>query len=171
MKTSETKVFRIGDPVIYPTHGVGQITGEEVELIGGIETKLYVISFAKDKMVLRVPKSRALKTGLRHLSSEKDFANVISVLRSAAKMNKNMWSKRAQEYEQKINSGDIKLIAEVVRDLYRQISDQERSYSEKLIYDAALDRLAREYAVASGMELDVAKEKIISILQDYRIAE
>lgn len=166
--------FSVGDSVVYPSHGVGKITGEEVESIAGMDMSLYVITFANDKMILRVPKSRALKTGLRHLSSSSDFDDMIEILRSKAKSAKGMWSKRAQEYENKINSGVVSAIAEVLRDLHKNVEDPNRSYSERTIYEAALDRLSDEYSAACSLAKSVANEKIIEILniakEEYSIA-
>lgn len=157
-------LFQIGDTVVYPSHGVGQITAEEVQIIAGCEMTLYVISFMKDKMILRVPKNRAIKAGLRHLTSSADFEEAISVLKQKAKMTKGMWSKRAQEYEQKINSGSIKSIAEVLRDLHKNVGDADRSYSERVIYEAALERLSNEYAASVGLEKDEAYAKLVEML-------
>jgi CarD family transcriptional regulator len=167
-------IFSVGDDVVYPAHGVGKITGEEKEIIAGMDMNLYVITFASDKMTLRVPKSRALKTGLRHLSSSSDFDSMIKILRGKAKSSKGMWSKRAQEYENKINSGSVTAIAEVLRDLHKNVDDPNRSYSERTIYDAALDRLANEYSAASSLDKAIASEKIVEILniakEEYSIA-
>jgi len=167
-KSLNKKSFNIGDAVVYPSHGVGQITAEETQVIAGVEMKLYVITFAKDKMILRVPTSRAVKTGLRHLSTFEDFEHVIRTLKSKAKAAKGMWSKRAQEYESKINSGDIISISEVLRDLHRNIDDPDRSYSERMIYESALDRLSQEYSVAAKIEKEVAKDKIVDNLNQSR---
>lgn len=156
--------FSVGDSVVYPSHGVGQITAEETQVIAGVEMKLYVITFAKDKMILRVPTSRAIKTGLRHLSSSADLDLMINVLKSKAKVAKGMWSKRAQEYERKINSGNIIAISEVLRDLHRNIDDPDRSYSERLIYESALERLSQEYMFAVKCDLAHAKDTITDIL-------
>ena len=161
--------FKIGDNVVYPSHGVGKITSEETQVIAGTQMKLYVITFAQDKMVLRVPKSRAVKTGLRHLSSEDEFKKVIDVLKSKARIAKGMWSKRAQKYETKINSGSMILIAEVLRDLHKNVEDPDRSYSERTIYDLALNRLTNEYAVVMQVTRDVAQKEIIQILDDNLI--
>lgn len=156
------KIFTVGDSVVYPSHGVGQITGEETQVIAGVEMKLYVITFAKDKMILRVPTSRAIKTGLRHLCSSEEFSAVMKNLKGKAKAAKGMWSKRAQEYENKINSGDVVAIAEVLRDLHRNIEDPDRSYSERQIYDAALDRLSQEYSAAAN----ISKEEACNLITD-----
>jgi CarD family transcriptional regulator len=163
-QTNTKKVFNIGDPVVYPSHGVGQITGEETQVIAGVEMKLYVVTFAKDKMILRVPTSRAIKTGLRHLCTSEEFHFVMKALKGKAKTAKGMWSKRAQEYESKINSGDVISIAEVLRDLHRNIDDPDRSYSERVIYESALDRLSQEYSVAANLDKEQARHLIVDAL-------
>jgi len=174
-KTSDQeRVFSVGDDVVYPSHGVGRITGEEIEVIAGQEMRLYVISFVSDKMILRVPISRALKAGLRHLGSANDFDAIIEILRGKAKVAKGMWSKRAQEYESKINSGILTAIAEVLRDLHKNVEDPNRSYSERLIYESALDRLSAEYSAAVSLDKKETNGKIIEILdlakEEYSIA-
>jgi CarD family transcriptional regulator len=162
------KSFTIGDAVVYPSHGVGEITSEETQVIAGEEMSLYVIKFSKDKMILRVPKSRAIKAGLRHLSSDDSFSQVLEVLQSRPRIARGMWSKRAQEYEGKINSGDIVSIAEVLRDLHKNVDDPERSYSERMIYESALERLVEEYAATQSINRDAALEKILMMLDSYK---
>lgn len=173
-KASNQRVFSIGDDVVYPSHGVGKIIGEEVEVIAGTEMRLYVISFLTDKMTLRVPISRALKAGLRHLSSASEFDGIIEILRGKAKAAKGMWSKRAQEYESKINSGALSAIAEVLRDLHKNVEDPNRSYSERMIYESALDRLSDEYSAATNLDKKDTNSKIIEVLnlakEEYSIA-
>ena len=163
-----TSNFRVGDNVVYPSHGVGQITSEESQVVAGTEVNVYVISFAKDKMILRVPKSRATKIGLRHLSSNKELTKAVSVLKGRPEISKEMWSRKAQKFEAKIYSGSVISIAEVVRDLHRDVDSPDRSYSEKVIYDLALDRLINEYSVATGLDRDAARNKILSILNYMR---
>jgi CarD family transcriptional regulator len=162
------KSFTIGDAVVYPSHGVGEITSEETQVIAGEEMSLYVIKFSKDKMILRVPKSRAIKAGLRHLSSNDSFSQVLEVLQSRPRIARGMWSKRAQEYEGKINSGDIISIAEVLRDLHKNVDDPERSYSERMIYESAMERLVEEYAATQSISKDTALEKILMMLDTYK---
>ncbi|RZI46008.1 CarD family transcriptional regulator [Rickettsiales endosymbiont of Peranema trichophorum] len=164
MSLSFSKVFHVGDPVVYPSHGVGKIMAEETQTIAGTEMKMYVISFAKDKMILRVPQSRAIKTGLRHVRSTTEFQVVLDILSSKPRGIKGMWSKRAQEYENKINSGDVQLIAEVLRDLYKSVGVADRSYSETVIYESALDRLSQEYGVTMGLTKEEAREQILTTL-------
>lgn len=161
--------FLIGDTVVYPSHGVGKIVGEEANVIAGVEMKLYVISFDKDKMTLRVPKSRAEKAGLRHLSTNEDFSKAVAALKGKAKVAKGMWSKRAQEYEGKINSGSVLAIAEVLRDLHRNVDDPSRSYSERVIYESALQRFINEYAATHNTLLDEATKCVKELLDESRL--
>jgi len=162
------KSFSVGDDVVYPAHGVGTIIAEENQIVAGNDVDLYVISFVKDKMTLRVPKTRASKIGLRHLSSEDQIDSAIQILKTKAKVSKGMWSKRAQEYETKINSGSIIAIAEVLRDLHKNVDESDRSYSEKIIYDLAMNRLVNEYSVSMSLDRDEAQNKILSILNYAR---
>jgi CarD family transcriptional regulator, regulator of rRNA transcription len=158
--------FKVGDTVVYPSHGVGEITAEEIQMIGGMELKVFVISLKKDKVTLRVPVSRADAAGLRHLSTKDSLEGVVSTLQSRAKSSKGMWSRRAQEYEAKINSGVVVAIAEVVRDLHKNVDDPDRSYSERVIYEAALSRLATEYAAIKDIDLDKATDYITEVLKE-----
>lgn len=164
MQASAKRVFRVGDSVVYPSHGVGTIISEEVQNIGGIELRLYVISFLQDKMTLLVPKARAVKAGLRHLSSDCEIDKALTTLKSRARVSKGMWSKRAQEYESKIHSGSVVLIAEVLRDLHKNVDDPNRSYSEKIIYELAFSRFVSEYAAAADIGRDDANKKVSMIL-------
>jgi CarD family transcriptional regulator len=163
------KDFNVGDTVVYPSHGVGQVISEEAQVIAGVEMKLLVISFDKDKMILRVPKSRAAKAGLRHLTSKEDFKKALVILKGKAKIAKGMWSKRAQEYEAKINSGNVVSIAEVLRDLYRNVEDPNRSYSERVIYESALERFINEFSAANQVDKEEASTKVKEILEDAKI--
>lgn len=156
--------FEVGSRVIYPAHGVGEITGEETQSVSGQEIKLLVISFAKERMVLRVPVHRA-KAALRHLSSKEQLKEAMAILASKAKTARGMWSRRAQEYELKINSGNIIAISEVVRDLHKNVDDPDRSYSERMIYEAALERLAAEISAVDGTDTAQATNKIINALK------
>jgi CarD family transcriptional regulator len=162
--------FNIGDRVVYPAHGIGEIISEESQTIGGTDIAVYVISFTKDKMTLRIPVNRAAATGLRQLSSNADVEKVLSILQGRPKTSRGMWSRRAQEYELKINSGDIISIAEVVRDLHKNVDDPDRSYSERLIYESALNRLVGEYAAIVSLDLKEASERLISILREKEAA-
>ncbi len=159
MTKSKKLDFRMGEFVVYPAHGVGQIADVEEQEIAGTTLELYVIAFEKDKMTLRVPTHKAIEIGMRALSSPDVIAHAMKTLKGKAKVKRAMWSRRAQEYEQKINSGDLIAIAEVVRDLHRTDDQREQSYSERQLYEAALERLTREVAaVAGGDELAAAKQ-------------
>ena len=151
--------FRPNDFVVYPAHGVGKIVSIEDREIAGMELELFVISFEKDKMTLRVPTDKATAVGMRGLSSPDIVSKALATLKGKARVKRAMWSRRAQEYEQKINSGDLLAIAEVVRDLHRTDDQREQSYSERQLYEAALERLTREVAAVSGMgEAGAAKQ-------------
>ena len=139
--------FKANEFVVYPAHGVGQILAIEEQEIAGARLELFVINFMKDKMTLRVPTAKVANVGMRKLSEPALVKKALETLKGRARVKRTMWSRRAQEYEAKINSGDIVAIAEVVRDLYRSESQPEQSYSERQLYEAALDRLSREIAV------------------------
>ena len=162
---SETNEFNIGAYVVYPTHGVGKIKAIETQTIADVELSLFVISFERDKMTLRVPMHRAAAAGLRHICGADEIAKAIKTLKSKAKTSRGMWSRRAQEYEGKINSGNIIQIAEVVRDLHKNVDTSERSYSERMIYESALGRLAGEVAAAEGTDADAATETLLKLLR------
>ncbi|SHE89831.1 transcriptional regulator, CarD family [Ruegeria intermedia] len=159
MSKSKKLEFRPNDFVVYPAHGVGKIISIEEQEVAGFKLELFVISFEKDKMTLRVPTNKATESGLRSLSSPDVISQAMKTLKGKAKVKRAMWSRRAQEYEQKINSGDLISIAEVVRDLHRTDEQREQSYSERQLYEAALDRLTREVAAVSGSdEIAAAKQ-------------
>ena len=159
MTKSENLDFRPNEYVVYPAHGVGQIVSVEEQEIAGVSLELFVVVFEKDKMTLRVPTHKATEIGLRSLSSPEVVNRAMTTLKGKAKVKRAMWSRRAQEYEQKINSGDLIAIAEVVRDLHRTNDQREQSYSERQLYEAALERLTREVAaVADGDEAEAAKK-------------
>lgn len=143
--------FLPGESIVYPAHGVGRILGVEKQVIAGLTLELYVISFEKDKMTLRVPTQKITNVGMRKLSEPNRVEKALDVLKGRAKVKKTMWSRRAQEYEAKINSGDLIAISEVVRDLYRAESQPEQSYSERQLYEGALGRMAREIAAVRGL--------------------
>ncbi len=136
--------FKSGEAIVYPAHGVGRITAIEEQEIAGFKLELYVVSFEKDKMVLRVPTSKAESVGMRKLAESDLVQKALDTMTGRARVKRTMWSRRAQEYEAKINSGDLIAIAEVVRDLYRSDAQPEQSYSERQLYEAALDRIVRE---------------------------
>ena len=164
MTKSKKSEFRPNDYVVYPAHGVGQIVSIEQQEIAGISMELFVVSFEKDKMTLRVPTAKATEIGMRSLSSPDVIDQAMRTLKGKAKVKRAMWSRRAQEYEQKINSGDLIAIAEVVRDLHRNDSDREQSYSERQLYEAALERLTREVAAVADGDEDAAAKRVDEVL-------
>jgi CarD family transcriptional regulator len=147
------KGFGVNEYVVYPTHGVGKILGIEAEKIGDYELKVFVIAFEKDKMILRVPVGRAEAAGLRAISPNDQITRAITTLKGRAKIARGMWSRRAQEYEAKINSGNLVQIAEVVRDLHKNVDQSERSYSERMIYETAMHRLCGEVAASERVDI------------------
>jgi CarD family transcriptional regulator len=156
--------FCEGDYVVYPTHGVGRVASIERQHIAGLDLELFVITFDRDRMTLRVPVPKARKSGLRRLSSNSVMETALSTLRGRSKAKRAMWSRRAQEYEAKINSGDPISIAEVVRDLHRGANQPDQSYSERQIYEAALERLASELAAVERIEPAQATQKLEMLL-------
>ena len=150
--------FKLSEFVVYPAHGVGQIVAIEEQEVAGFKLELFVISFSKDKMTLRVPTSKGVGVGMRKISDPDTAKRSLDILTGRARVKRTMWSRRAQEYEAKINSGDINAIAEVVRDLFRSDAQPEQSYSERQLYEAALDRMVREIAaVQRTSELDALR--------------
>ena len=162
---NENADFKTGNWVVYPTHGVGKVMGVEDQEIAGTDLKLVVISFEKDRMTLRVPVDKAKDSGLRKLSSKDEMKGALKTLKGRSRVRRTMWSRRAQEYEAKINSGDPVSIAEVVRDLHRKEDQPDQSYSERQIYQAALDRLARELAAVEDIDEEAATEKLENLLK------
>jgi CarD family transcriptional regulator len=155
---SQRQGFKLNEFVVYPAHGVGQIVAIEEQEVAGFRLELFVISFSKDKLTLRVPTSKVSGVGMRKISDPDTARRSLEVLTGRARVKRTMWSRRAQEYETKINSGDINAIAEVVRDLYRSEAQPEQSYSERQLYEAALDRMVREIAaVQKSNEIDALK--------------
>lgn len=157
--------FAVGEYVVYPTHGVGKIMGHEVERIGEHELKVFVIAFEKDKMTLRVPVGRAEAAGLRSISSNDQISKALGTLKGRAKIARGMWSRRAQEYEAKINSGNLVAIAEVVRDLHKNVDQSERSYSERMIYETAMHRLCGEVAASERVDIKDAQDRLLKVLR------
>jgi len=156
--------FAAGDYIVYPSHGVGRITGVETQVIAGMELEMYVVSFENDRLILRVPVDKAQKAGMRKLSSREKIQSAMEALKVRTRPRRNvMWSRRAQEYEAKINSGDPVAIAEVVRELHRP-DDAEQSYSERQMYRAALERLAREVAAIEKIDEAEASRRLESVL-------
>ena len=152
--------FDVGDYVVYPKHGVGRVIELQKQEIAGMQLELYVLRFEKERMTLRVPTNKAESVGMRKLSSDKTMREAMETLKGKPKVKRTMWSRRAQEYEAKINSGDLVAIAEVVRDLYRSEAQPEQSYSERQLYEAALDRMTREIAVVDDVTETEALKKI-----------
>ena len=164
MNKSRKSDFRPNEYVVYPAHGVGQIVSVEDQQVAGISLELFVISFEKDKMTLRVPTNKAIQIGMRSLSSPDVIMKAMTTLKGKAKVKRAMWSRRAQEYEQKINSGDLIAIAEVVRDLHRSDDQREQSYSERQLYEAALERLTREVAAVDNGDEAAATKRVDDVL-------
>jgi CarD family transcriptional regulator len=158
-------LFNPGDYVVYPTHGVGKVLSVEEEEIAGHKLELFVISFDRDRMTLRVPVSKAANSGLRKLSSKKRMDEAIHTLKGRPRVKRTMWSRRAAEYDLKINSGDPVSIAEVVRDLHRNVGQPDQSFSERQIYEQARDRLASELAAVEKTDVDKATIKLEQILE------
>jgi len=156
--------FRTNEFVVYPAHGVGKIERIEEREVAGSKLELFVVSFEKDKMTLRVPIGKAKSVGLRRLSSPEVVKDALKTLRGRARIKRTMWSRRAQEYEAKINSGDLVSIAEVIRDLHRATGQPEQSYSERQLYEAALDRLAREVAAVEKIDEQSALKQVETAL-------
>jgi CarD family transcriptional regulator len=158
-KTTQRQGFKTNEFIVYPAHGVGQITAIEEQEVAGAKLELFVINFIKDKMTLRVPTAKIVSVGMRKLAEAPLVKRALETLKGRARIKRTMWSRRAQEYEAKINSGDIVAIAEVVRDLYRSETQPEQSYSERQLYEAALDRLSREIAAVQRVtETEAIKE-------------
>lgn len=162
---SKSSLFSNGDYVVYPAHGVGQIKSVEVQEIAGQKLEVFVISFDRDRMTLRLPLLKAKTSGLRSVCNSKEISNAISVLKTRGRTRRAMWSRRAQEYAAKINSGDLTSVAEVVRELYRTASQPEQSYSERQVYQDALSRFVGELAVVEKIDEQKAIEKVEQILE------
>jgi len=156
--------FKGGENIVYPTHGVGRILTVEKFQYDLVEEQLYVIQFFQDKLTIRVPFSKVKLIGLRNITSKPSMTRTLSILKQKPKIKKAMWSRRAQEYDQKINSGDIKLLSEVVRDLFRKDDQTEQSYSERQMFQVAFERYTREFAISSDMKFEESSAKIIEIL-------
>ena len=157
--------FSVSDYVVYPTHGVGKITAIEDREISGVHLEMFVVEFEKDKMTLRVPVGKVDIAGMRKLATPKIVEDAMTTLKGRARIKRTMWSRRAQEYEAKINSGDPTSIAEVLRDLHRNANQPEQSYSERQIYESALDRLVREVAAVDKTDEAAAQDRLLKALQ------
>lgn len=160
-KATASQGFKTGESVVYPAHGVGQIVAIEEQVVAGMALELFVIDFEKDKMRLKVPVAKAKSVGMRKLSETDFVERALKVVQGRARVKKTMWSRRAQEYDAKINSGDLIQIAEVVRDLYRAESQPEQSYSERQLYEAALGRMARELAAVN----EVSETEAVQLIE------
>ena len=167
MASKAHDAFDVGDYVVYPKHGVGRVIELQSEEIAGMQLDLYVLRFEKERMTLRVPVNKVESIGMRKLSSDKALKEAIDTLKGKPKVKRTMWSRRAQEYEAKINSGEIVLIAEVTRDLFRPDDQPEQSYSERQIFEAASSRLARELAAMEKTDEPTALEKILDVLREH----
>jgi len=168
-KTTQRQGFKVNEFIVYPAHGVGQIQAIEEQEVAGAKLELFVINFIKDKMTLRVPTAKIVSVGMRKLAEAALVKRALETLKGRARIKRTMWSRRAQEYEAKINSGDIVAIAEVVRDLYRSDTQPEQSYSERQLYEAALDRLSREIAAVQKItETEAIKEIEASLAKGPR---
>jgi CarD family transcriptional regulator len=163
-KKSSKLDFKASEFVVYPSHGVGKIVSIEDEEIAGAKLELYVIAFEKEKMTLRVPTAKSTAVGMRKLAGDDVIEKALKTLKGRARVKRTMWSRRAQEYEAKINSGDLIAISEVVRDLFRSDRQPEQSYSERQLYEAALDRMAREIAAVRKTDDAAAVSEIEAIL-------
>ncbi|MEM1102811.1 MAG: CarD family transcriptional regulator [Pseudomonadota bacterium] len=157
--------FKVNDHVVYPAHGVGQIIDIEEQTIADMNVEFFVVDFVNEKMKLRVPTAKATSVGMRALSSNEIVKSAIETLKGRARIKRTMWSRRAQEYEAKINSGDLISIADVVRDLYRSSDQPEQSYSERQLFESALDRMAREVAAVQRIDADAAISQLETSLQ------
>ena len=162
--TGEAVVFTVDQSIVYPAHGVGKITAIEKQNVAGMDLEFYVVSFDQDKMVLRVPTNRAEASGMRALAGSQLVENALKTLTGKARIKRTMWSRRAQEYEAKINSGSLISIAEVVRDLHRGDDQPEQSYSERQLYESALDRMARELSAVENIDHAAAMERLADSL-------
>jgi CarD family transcriptional regulator len=164
-KTTQRQGFKTNEFIVYPAHGVGQIMAIEEQEVAGLKLELFVINFVKDKMTLRVPTTKVAVVGMRKLAEEPMVRRALETLKGRARIKRTMWSRRAQEYEAKINSGDPVSIAEVVRDLHRNADQPDQSYSERQIYQAALDRLVRELAAVEDIDEQAATKKLEQVLK------
>ncbi|MEM1377339.1 MAG: CarD family transcriptional regulator [Pseudomonadota bacterium] len=164
-KPSQRQGFKVNEHIVYPAHGVGQITGIEEQEVAGHKLELFVIEFEKDKMRLKVPVAKAASIGMRKLAVNEFVDGALRVLQGRARIKRTMWSRRAQEYDAKINSGDLISIAEVVRDLYRAENQPEQSYSERQLFEAARDRMSREITIVKKVSETEAMQMIEANLQ------
>jgi len=167
-KKSTKRLFKANQHIVYPAHGVGIVTSVDQEVIAGFDIEVYVVHFEQDKMTLRVPTAKAGTSGMRALSGELTLKDAFTTLKGRARIKRTMWSRRAQEYEAKINSGDLILVSEVVRDLHRTDAQPEQSYSERQLYERAIDRMVREVAAIRKESRDAALEDVLDTLAKAR---
>jgi CarD family transcriptional regulator len=167
-KKSNKRIFKVGQNVVYPAHGVGIVTSIDQEQIAGFDIEVYTVHFEQDKMTLRVPTAKAGTSGMRALSDELVLKDSFTTLKGRARIKRTMWSRRAQEYEAKINSGDLILVSEVVRDLHRTDAQPEQSYSERQLYERAIDRMVREVAAIRKTSRDAAFDDVLDTLTKAR---
>ena len=163
-KTTQRQGFKTNEFIVYPAHGVGQIVAIEEQEVAGLKLELFVINFVKDKMTLRVPTTKVAAVGMRKLAEEPMVKRALETLKGRARIKRTMWSRRAQEYEAKIDSGDLVSIAEVVRDLHRAGGQPEQSYSERQLYEKALARMAREVAAVERTDEQTAVKRVEDML-------
>ena len=159
-KTVQRLGFKTGEYIVYPSHGVGMITSIDEQEVAGLKLELFVISFEQDKLTLRVPTAKIKSVGMRHLAEEDVVKKSLDTVTGRARVKRTMWSRRAQEYEAKINSGDLIAISEVVRDLYRSDDQPEQSYSERQLFEQAMDRMSREIGAVNKLTLTEAIQLI-----------
>lgn len=167
-KKSTKRLFKANQHIVYPAHGVGVVTSIDQEVIAGFDIEVYTVHFEQDKMTLRVPTAKAGTSGMRALSDELTLKDAFTTLKGRARIKRTMWSRRAQEYEAKINSGDLILVSEVVRDLHRTDAQPEQSYSERQLYERAIDRMVREVAAIRKESRDAALEDVLDTLGKAR---
>ena len=167
-KKSGKLAFKAGQYVVYPAHGVGKVDSIDKESIAGFDIEVFKISFEQDKMILRVPTHKALDCGMRGLANDNIVKDCFTTLKGRARIKRTMWSRRAQEYESKINSGDLLLLTEVVRDLHRTDDQPDQSYSERQLYERAIERLVREIAAIDGTDRGPAMDRILGTLSAAR---
>lgn len=167
-KKSTKRLFKANQHIVYPAHGVGIVTSIDQEVIAGFDIEVYTVHFEQDKMTLRVPTAKAATSGMRALSDELTLKDSFTTLKGRARIKRTMWSRRAQEYEAKINSGDLILVSEVVRDLHRTDAQPEQSYSERQLYERAIDRMVREVAAIRKESRDAALEDVLDTLAKAR---
>jgi CarD family transcriptional regulator len=156
--------FKVNELIVYPAHGVGRVVQIEEQEIAGIKLELYIVDFEKEKLRLKVPTSKSEQKGMRKLADKPLIEHAMKVLKGRARIKRTMWSRRAQEYEAKINSGDLIAVAEVVRDLYRSERQPEQSYSERQLFEQALERMAREIAAVKKIDDDMAIKEVEAFL-------